>query len=141
MSDLYLQERKLIELIAQGALDGVRFKYKVESASGEISLWFVFNEKFFYASRELYNENLEVKTWLKKGEVIAYLRSIGYTGNVEEDLITMPKLENEDHLIKRAEHTQDYNQFNNAESLAAELVFGAFADRFNTVEDICHLQQ
>lgn len=44
--------------------------------------------------------------------------------------------ENEDHLLKRAEHTQDYNQFKTAESLAAELVFSEFADRFNAVEDV-----
>ena len=136
MSDLYLQERKLIALMAQGALEGVRFKYQVESTSGELSLWFVFNEKFFYASRSLYDEHLNVKTWPKKADAILFLKNIGYTGEVKEDVISMPNPENEDHLLKRAEHTQDYNQFKTAESLAAELVFSEFADRFNAIEDV-----
>ena len=136
MSDLYLQERKLIALMAQGALEGVRFKYQVESTNGEISLRFEFNEKFFYASRSLYDEHLNVKTWPKKADAILFLKNIGYTGEVKEDVICVPNSENGDDLLRLAEHTQDYNQFKTAESLAAELVFSEFADRFNAIEDV-----
>lgn len=109
MSDLYLQERKLIALMAQGALEGVRFKYQVESTSGELSLRFEFNEKFFYASRSLYDEHLNVKTWPKKADAILFLKNIGYTGEVKEDVISMPNPENCIFLHKHTTYSCSYH--------------------------------
>lgn len=131
-----LQEEQLRSLMSDGALDYVKFFYQKDGKNGELALWCIFNEKFQYSSRLLLDENGEVKTWLLKEDAIAYLRSIGYTGEVIEAGADCPEPENEDFLLKRAKNTQDYNQFKSPYELAAELIFGEFADRFNEVEDI-----
>ncbi|ENW02974.1 hypothetical protein [Acinetobacter beijerinckii] len=136
MSQFVLQEKQLQSLMADGALEYVKFHYEKESNNGELSLWFFFNSKFQHSSRSLKNENGEVKTWRSKEDATAYLRSIGYTGDVGEAGVDCPEPENDDFLLKRAEHAQDYNQFKNPFDLAAELIFDEFADRFNAVEDI-----
>ncbi|HFF8253851.1 hypothetical protein [Acinetobacter baumannii] len=130
-----LQEEQLRSLMADGALDYVKFHYAKESNNGELLLWCVFNAKFQRSARYLEDDKGE-KTWLTKADAIAYLRSIGYTGAVLEDDMDYPKPENEDFLLKRAKNAQDYNQFKSPYELAAELIFGEFADRFNEVEDI-----
>ena len=136
-SEHFLNEKLLCSLMSKGALVEVRYDYKRDSESSELSLKFYFNEKFYYASRNLYDENLELKTWLTKDQAVAYLRSINYLGEVMEDIIFFPQpKDSDDFLMKRAINTQDHCQFKKFESLAAELIFNEFADRFNAVSDI-----